>query len=164
MMPRELYVLRPDRVQIIPGKNFLPKAFRYCIGKSKLDYNVDAINGIAKILHIKNFHPTSDWYGLSPIEAAAYSIDQHNSAAAWNQSLLQNGARPSGAIVVKDDKYICEEQFDRLKEQVKENFSGYENAGKPIILEGGLAWQDISLSPKDMDLYNVKIVRQEILP
>ena len=155
-MPKELYVLRPDRVQVIPGKNFLPKAFRYSIGKNKFDYGVDAISGIAKILHIKNFHPSSDWYGLSPIEAAAYSIDQHNSAAAWNQSLLQNGARPSGAIVVKEEKHISEEQFSRLKEQVNENFSGFKNAGKPMILEGGLAWQDISLSPKDMDFIHCK--------
>ena len=58
------------------------------------------MTGRSTVLHLKTFNPLNDWYGLSPIEAAAYSIDQHNQAGAWNQAMLQNGARPSGAIVV----------------------------------------------------------------
>ena len=105
-------------------------------------------------------NPLCDWYGLSAIEAAAYSIDQHNNAASWNQALLQNGARPSGAIIVKGadgrPAELSDEQFGRLKEMIEEDFTGAANAGKPMILEGGLDWKEISLSPKDMDFIEGK--------
>ena len=52
-----------------------------------------------QILHLKLFHPANDHYGLSPIEAAATAIDIHNTAAGWNKALLDNSARPSGALV-----------------------------------------------------------------
>jgi phage portal protein BeeE len=88
---------------------------------------------------LKKFHPLNDWYGLSSIEAAAYSIDQHNEASAWNQALLQNGARPSGALIVKSGEngeggYLSEEQYVRVKNQMEDVYSGSANAGRPMLL------------------------------
>ncbi len=51
------------------------------------------------ILHLTLFHPADDHYGLSPMEAAAVALDIHNAAGAWNKALLDNAARPSGALV-----------------------------------------------------------------
>lgn len=158
--PLELHLLRPDRVSVIAGKNALPMGYRYKVGERVTDYAVDPISGISRVLHIHEFHPTDDWYGLSPIEAAAYSIDQHNQAGAWNQALLQNGARPSGALVVKGaeggPQALSEDQYYRIKQQIEEQFSGPENAGRPLLLEGGLDWREMSLSPKDMDFLETK--------
>jgi len=100
---KELHFLRPDRVEIVPGKHALPAGYIYKIGEHKVFYPVDSLTGQSDVLHIKNFHPTDDWYGMSPIEAASYSIDLHNQAMKWNQSLLQNGARLSGALILKSD-------------------------------------------------------------
>ncbi len=155
----ELYTLRPDRVSVIAQDGFMPECYRYTIGDKYKDYGVDSITGASQILHIKNFNPLHDWYGLSSIEAAAYSIDQHNQAAAWNQALLQNGARPSGAVVVNNrdgNNTLSEEQYCRLKHMIDDKFSGPHNAGKPLLLEGGLEWKDMSLSPKDMDFIESK--------
>jgi HK97 family phage portal protein len=99
--PKELYNLRPDRVSISTDKNGYINNYSYNAGNKDIKYPVDKITGRSAILHYKNFHPLNDHFGLSPIEAAAYSIDQHNAAARWNQALLQNGAKPSGALVVK---------------------------------------------------------------
>src|SRR6185369_7877281 len=119
--PLELHVLRPDRVAVIPGSGGVPKAYRYTIDTKSVDVPVDAISGQSRILHVKNFHPLDDWYGLSPMEAAAYSIDQHNQCGAWNQALLQNGARPSGALMVKAGEgqpgNLSEMQYTRLRAQ-----------------------------------------------
>ena len=158
----ELYTLRPDRMQVIAGENFnfIPAGYRYNINHTHIDYITDPITGLAKILHIKNFHPLSDWYGLSSIEAAAYSIDQHNQASAWNQSLLQNGANPTGAIIVKNSDgkpgMLTESERQNLRNSIEENFSGSKNAGTPLILEGGLDWKEMSLSPRDMDYIESK--------
>ncbi|MFQ3307492.1 MAG: HK97 family phage portal protein [Candidatus Midichloriaceae bacterium] len=159
-LPKEIYSLRPDRVNVIAGENFLPLGYQYKVGDKEQNFYTDQVSGLGRILHIKNVNPISDWYGLSAVEAASYSIDQHNNAAAWNQSLLQNGARPCGAIVVKGNDNmpsdLSDEQYHRLKEMINDDFTGAANAGKPMILEGGLDWKEISMSPKDMEFIEGK--------
>lgn len=158
--PQELHLLRPDRVAVIAGKHAMPSGYRYSVSDSHKDYPVDPISGHSAILHVKNFHPAHDWYGLSPVEAAAYSIDQHNQSSAWNQALLQNGARPSGALVVRaqggESGTLSDDQYVRLRQQMDEQFSGSDNAGRPLLLEGGLEWKEMSLSPQDMDFVQAK--------
>ena len=158
--PLELHVLRPDRIAVIPGAGGIPKAYRYTIDARSIDIPVDAISGQSRVLHVKTFHPLDDWYGMSPVEAAAYSIDQHNQCGAWNQALLQNGARPSGALLVKAGDgqagTLSESQYQRLKVQLDDQFSGSINAGRPLLLEGGLEWKEMSMSPRDMDFLNIK--------
>jgi HK97 family phage portal protein len=158
--PLELHSLRPDRIAIIPGQGGIPKAYRYKVGERSMEIAVDSLSGQSRLLHLKHFHPLDDWYGMSPIEAAAYSIDQHNECSAWNQALLQNGARPSGALLVKPEHgnagTLSEQQYSRLKQQIDEQFSGAVNAGRPLLLEGGLEWKEMSLSPRDMDFVGIK--------
>jgi HK97 family phage portal protein len=160
MPPRELHLLRPDRMMVIAGKSAMPAGYRYTVGDQSVDFPVDRVTGRSRILHLKSFHPLNDWYGLSPVEAAAYSIDQHNQSGAWNQALLQNGARPSGALVVRSDAglggVLSEDQYSRVKQQIDEQFSGPSNAGRPLLLEGGLDWKEMSLTPKDMDFIEAK--------
>jgi HK97 family phage portal protein len=83
-----------------------------------------------------------------------------NQSSVWNQALLQNGARPSGALVIKPSEgavnYLTKEQFTRLQDQLNEKFMGGINAGRPLLLEGGLEWQEMSYSPKDMDFIEAK--------
>ena len=155
-LPLELWTLRPDRMRVVPGAQGIPESYRYAVGGKSVDFAVDSMTGRAKILHIKSFHPLDDWYGMSPLEAAAVSIDQHNDAAKWNASLLQTGGRPSGALVYKpahpdSSDTMTEEQRQVLKSEMEQYFSGAENAGRPLVLEGGLDWKEMSLSPKDMD-------------
>lgn len=159
--PLELHILRPDRLSILTDRQGYISHYIYEEGGKKTKYKVDKFSGKCDILHLKNFHPTNDHYGLSPIEAAAYSIDQHNQSAMWNQALLQNGAKPSGALVVKPQDEgglgsLTDDQFLRISKQIEEQFTGHNNAGKPIVLEGGMDWKELSLSPKDMDFIKAK--------
>ena len=160
-LPAELYALRPDRMKIIPGAGGWPKAFVYGVSGQEHAFPVDPVTGKSAVLHLKTFHPTDDYYGLSPLEAAAYSIDVHNAASSWNKALLDNSARPSGALVFepKDGNgALSKEQFDRLKAEMEENFQGSRNARRPLLLEGGLKWQQMAFSPADMDFINAKHV------
>ena len=91
--PRELVPLRPDRMQVIPGAKGWVEGYRYSVNGAFV--NLPAAN----VLHLKLFNPLDDYYGLSPLEAAAQSLDTHNAAAAWNKAMLDNAARPSGALV-----------------------------------------------------------------
>jgi hypothetical protein len=74
--PSELYVLRPDRVIVVPGADGWPVGWEHRVGANARRFERDPVSGDAPILHVKLFNPTDDWYGLSPMEAAAFSIDR----------------------------------------------------------------------------------------
>lgn len=152
--PSELYVLRPDRMSVILGADGWPVGWEHRVGSNVRRFERDPVTSEAPILHLKLFNPTDDHYGLSPMEAAAFSIDIHNSGGAWNKALIDNAARPSGALVFSGaggaDR-LSEDQFRRLKQELEDMHVGAANAGRPMLLEGGLEWQPMSLSPAEMD-------------
>ena len=158
---RELYVLRPDRMKVIPGARGWPAAYEYSTGGKSGRFEMDAARGRAPILHMRLFHPSNDHYGFSPIEAAALGIDLHNAAAGWNKALLDNGARPSGALIyhgADGNPNLSQDQLSRLKQELSDNYQGPANAGRPLLLEGGLDWKEMSFNPKDMDFIQSKHV------
>lgn len=149
----ELQILRPDRVKIVNDGNYY--IYKYTIDGQSYNFSHPE-NGLSDILHIKNFNPINDHYGMSGLSVATNSIDQHNKAINWNKSLLSNGARPSGAIVNGSSSQLTDDQFNRLKEQINDDISGAENTGKIMILDGGLEWKEMSINPKDMDFIETK--------
>ncbi len=159
--PRELYALRPDRMKVVPGPDGWPQGFDYTVAGSTVRFDQGAASLDAKvppILHLTLFNPLDDYYGLSPLEAAAVAVDTHNAAAKWNKALLDNAARPSGALVYggAEGAILSEPQFERLKKELDEQYTGARNAGRPLVLEGGLDWKPMALSPKDMDFMEAK--------
>lgn len=156
-LPHEIYVLRSDRMRVIPSKDGWPEAYEYCVGAKKHRFNMRGET--EPILHIKTFHPSDDHYGLSPLNAAATALDIYNSACKWSKSLLDNAARPSGAIVYKGVDgagTMSDEQYNRLLDEIETNHTGSGNAGRPMLLEGGLDWKQMGFSPSDMEFQKTK--------
>jgi HK97 family phage portal protein len=154
---REIYCLRPDRMSVVTGRDGWPAAYVYSAAGESLRFEMRR-GGVEPILHIRLFNPLDDIYGFAPLAAAQMALDTHNAASFWNKALLDNSARPSGALVYAgpDGGHLTDSQFDRLKQELEENFSGADNAGRPLLLEGGLDWKTLSLSPKDMDFSETK--------
>ena len=150
--PDELWALRSDRVKVVPGRSGWPEAWDYSVDGRSVRI-ARAADGWAPVMHLKLWHPLDDWYGLSPLEAAAQGVDAHNAAGAWNKALLDNAARPSGALVygARDGERLTNDQFEALKAQLDENYAGTANAGRPVLLEGGMDWKPLSLTPAEMD-------------
>ena len=161
--PTELYNLRPDRIQIRTGQRAMPQSYDYMIGGQIVEsYEVDQATGNSKIKHIKMFNPLDDYYGMSPIQASSVDIDQHNLANKHNVNLLQNGARPSGAVIFKPKDetggsvQLSDNQRSQLQSDINSRFAGTGNAGRPMLLEGDFDWKEMGLSPKDMDFIQLK--------
>lgn len=157
--PLELYPLRPDRVKIIPGPGGLPAGYEYSVGGMHKTLSCDPLTGHSCILHLKNFHPLNDWYGMSAMEAAAQSIDQHNAVAGHNLALLQNGGRPSGGLIVRPaphSRVANDAQMRSLRQDLQEMYAGHKNAGQILVLEGDCEWREMGLSPKDLDFIEGK--------
>lgn len=155
-LPRELYLLPPECVTVHPGRNVFPERYEYRSKQGAMtNYSVDQLTGRSELLHSRTFNPLDPWRGLSPMVAASFGVDVFNAGQQWNLSLLQNGARPPGALIVKNGdgstSTLSDDQFIRLRSQIEEQYSGPSNAGRPMLLEGGLEWQEMGVNPKDMD-------------
>jgi HK97 family phage portal protein len=154
---RELYCLRPDRMRVVPGEDGWADAYEYSVSGRSVRFDQNA-TPVPPILHLTAFHPLDDHYGLSALEAAAVAVDVHNAAAKWNKALLDNSARPSGALVYDgpEGALLSDNQYERLKRELEMTYQGATNAGRPLLLEGGIDWKPMSLSPRDMDFMETK--------
>ncbi|MBF9036025.1 phage portal protein [Rhodobacterales bacterium HKCCE2091] len=151
--PAELHVLRSDRMSLVPGSDGWAVAYDYTVGNRKHRFPAELI------CHFRTFHPSDDHYGLAPLQAAATAIDVHNSASRWSKALLDNAARPSGAIVYRGADGaggLTEEQFIRLQAEMESHHTGARNAGRPMLLDGGLDWKPMGFSPSDMEFQKTK--------
>ncbi|BDA83683.1 portal protein [Aureimonas sp. SA4125] len=171
-VPRALFVLRPDRMRVIEGRDGWPEAYEYRVGGSVRRIAAEGgetgggsgegpgarRDGPGGLLHIRLFHPLADTQGFAPLSAARAALDLHNAAARWNKALLDNSARPSGALVYQPGEAgnLSPDQFDRLKLELESGYTGAARAGRPMLLEGGLDWKAMGLSPKDMDFIEAK--------
>jgi HK97 family phage portal protein len=162
-MPRELYLLRPDRMRVKASKTSIPAGYDYMLGgKVVKTYDADPNTGQSEVKHMKLWNPLDDYYGLSPLMAAAVDIDNHNEINKHNIALLRNGARPTGAIVFRpsDERgmpvQLSDGQRQQLNDDLRTRFQGSGNAGRPLLLEGDFDWKEMGLSPRDMDFLQQK--------
>ena len=156
-LPGELHVLRSDRMALVPGADGWPVAYDYTVGAKR--HRFDMTGGVQPVCHIRSFHPQDDHYGFSPLQAAAVAIDVHVAASRWSKALLDNAARPSGAIVYKGadgQSSLSADQYDRLLGEMEAHHQGARNAGRPMLLEGGLDWKPMGFSPSDMEFQKTK--------
>ena len=155
--PQELHVLRSDRMSVVPGADGWPVAYEYAVNGRKHKFDV---SGLRKpVCHIRSFHPQDDHYGFSPMQAAAMAMDVHNAASRWSKALLDNAARPSGAIVyhgAEGQGHLSADQYERLVSEMETHHQGARNAGRPMLLEGGLDWKPMGFSPSDMEFQKTK--------
>lgn len=155
--PVELHVLRSDRMSVVPGADGWPVAYEYAVSGRKHRFAIG--EGPSPVCHLKSFHPQDDHYGFSPLQAAAQAVDVHNAASRWSKALLDNAARPSGAIVYSGadgQGSLSNDQYDRLLMEMESMHQGARNAGRPMLLEGGLDWKPMGFSPSDMEFQKTK--------
>ena len=157
--PVDLYALRPERVTVEADARGWPVAYRYRAGDVVTCLIAEDPLGRPAVVHVKTLNPLDDHYGLGCLGAASGAIAIHNAATRWNKALLDNAARPSGALVYDPGEpgaSLTSDQFDRLRAQMEESFAGSANAGRPMLLDGGMKWQAMSMTPADMDFVALK--------
>jgi hypothetical protein len=136
--PVELFALRPERVSVVAGADGWPAAYAYKVGERALTIPLIDEDASPNLIHIRHFHPADDHCGAGCLAAAEQAVATHNAAAEWNRALLENAARPSGAMIYDagDTHGLTTEQFDRLREELNRAYAGAGNAGRPMLLEG----------------------------
>ena len=139
---------------IEPLKTGVGYAIRTRSGRRTIRPNA---HGWMNVLHLRALDPASHAFAMSPLQAAGRAVDIHNAGANWTKALIDNAARPSGALIYgKEGAHLSPDQFSRLKDELDTAHSGARNAGRPMLLEGGLDWKPMGLTPTDMDFISAR--------
>lgn len=92
--------------------------------------------------------------GLPRLSAIKLDVELRLKGTEHNTSVMDNGARPSGALNLKSG--ITYEQGKDIQEKIQAELGGSQNAGKVLVFGGGEAqWLPLSMNPKDMDWVNL---------
>lgn len=137
--PAEICTLRPERVSVVSDERGSPTAYLYRVAGRVTRYErMDAL-GRRQMAHLKSLHPRDDHYRMGCLEAACAAATVHNGASRWKKALLDNAARPSGALVYDpaDGSTLSTDQFARLKEELAAESSGSGNAGRRCCWRAG---------------------------
>lgn len=156
-IPAVFWALRPERMSLQTDANGWPKNWIYRLGHKTELFPAEGDAARPGLLHIRSFDPLDDHLGVGVLASAADAVSLLNMSSRWNRALLANAARPSGALVLEgDDGPLSAEQFDRLREEIEAGFQGAVNAGRPMLLEGGLKWQPLAMTPAEMDFARLR--------
>jgi len=153
----ELWPLRPDWLEITSFSMGLPVTCSYTPSDTYEESTVKQYQ-FSELMIWAEYNPLFRWRGLSPLYSAAYSIDTLNEYAKSNKAMLENGMTPSG--VLWTDSEVSDTSFNRLQEQFNGKYAGAKNSGKPMILDGGLKWQGMSFTPREMEFVSGKRLSQ----
>lgn len=154
-IPAELWVKKSHKVRVKPGRNMVA-AYEYNAAFGGVEWPVDQVTGRCDLLHIKSTSLTDDFYGMSPLTAAAINVDQMNEIDVWNYSMLNRGPSfrgvftSSGSDLTAGDITLIREQLESRK------YSGARSGGNIPIMPAGLAYQSTELNPSDMAIIEAK--------
>src|SRR3990167_2702539 len=152
---KEMYLLRPDQVELIPDVQKGVKGYRYNVnGKSNILKRED-------VLHIRYYNPSGALDGLAPFEAAKNMVETDSSAIEHMRFLILNRAVPDGMLVFPVG--TKREDIERLKRMWESRHQGSKNAGKVGVMWNGMDFKQTSINPKDMEYINLrKMARDEL--
>jgi len=154
--PKEIWVISPLDMWVIPDKNNFIKGYIYRAGTQQIPLNID------EVIMFNYPDPLNPYGGISPSQAAANSLETDKYSAQWNRNFFYNSAEPQG--VISSPNGLTDDQFERLQEQWNDKYKGVDNAKRTALLEGGATYTAIQISQKDMDFFNLRQMnRDEIL-
>lgn len=161
--PAELIVVSPELVEVKKNRDGFISSIevqstsgpKWIFNRADDQFRFFTKDGNQEIWQIKGFNSKQTGRGKSKLTSVSYEIDQYLQVAIHNLSLLKNGMRPSGAFSTPPDTTLDDDQFERLKEQIENFYSGGENAGNTLVLDNGLEFKEMGINPKDMDFLNM---------
>lgn len=92
--------------------------------------------------------------GRSRLSRAGSAVENAQAANDFSRNFLNNGAQPSG--VLSTPGVIGPDALSRLREDFDRRHKGADNAGRVMILDGGLAWTPSQISPEDAELLETR--------
>lgn len=157
--PRELWLIRPDWVKVIPSKDKIIDHYIYCPG-GNINQGVDIPKD--NMIQFKYFHPMNPYRGKGSVQAAALPLDIHTFAQEYNRNFFFNSAIPS--LVFTTDQKLQDTTIKRFINQWQATYGGRAKSNKIAFLGGGLKIDKVSVGGKEMDFTEQqRMMRDDIL-
>jgi HK97 family phage portal protein len=150
--PRELWPLRPDRMQVLREEGRLVYRYSRSDGK-QVDLRPE------DVLHI----PGLSFDGIVGYSVLANqrAVELALAAEEYGTAIWRNNARPG--IVLSHPKTLSRGAIERLVVQFEE-LKGPGNANKTVVMEEGLALNEVGIPPEDAQYIETrKFQRMEII-
>ncbi|OFV83294.1 MAG: hypothetical protein A2W26_04245 [Acidobacteria bacterium RBG_16_64_8] len=137
--PKEMYVLRPDRVTVVPGGKDEPAVIGYLYERQGIKYRFAA----NEVIHLRTFNPNDEFYGQSAIQAGQATILGDFMAEQQQNKLLENMGVVPGFLKVTGSS--TSDQRDELRKDWEQG----RKLGKTAVLRHDVDWKPTGLSPND---------------
>jgi HK97 family phage portal protein len=133
------------------------------MGTKRLEYKISSGTQTETLQRDQVFHVPNMSFdgviGLSPLSYAAETIRLGLSYEKFGVNFYGNGAMPSGTF--ESPNPLSDTAYDRLKKDIKENYTGLKHAGIPMLLEEGMKWNQVTINPIDAQLLESKYFQIE---
>ena len=183
---KKLTLVRPNEVteiKVVDGMPFSYKISQGFFGRTKLarfdnsanyvfETNIKNKMPFNEVAHFFNNNPILDFRGLSIVVALINDIEVLYQGRTWNRNLLENEGRPSGVLFYPPVSTGASRPLvgggqqkgtKKVEEEAKHFFAGAENAGKVLILKGGLQFKEVTYKMRDIDFQaGLKFSRESI--
>lgn len=151
----ELWPYYPDNIKPVRSKQEFISSYKYT------DAGIIKYIEPKDIIHFMFIDPGNMFWGMSPLQAAGRVVDTEVEMTKWNKVALQNRAISDGVFSFKES--MTDSQWTEARKQIREQHMGAEHARNPWVLSGGATWQQMSLSPIDMDfIAGKKMTREDV--
>jgi len=154
--PKEIWVINPMDMWVVPDKEEFIKGYIYRAGIEQMPLDKDEVI----FFSLPDF--LNPYNGIGPAQAAATALESDKYSSQWNRNFFYNNAEPQGILTMPD---VSDDDFDRLKAEWNDKHKGVDNAKRTAMVRGeGVTYTAIQISQKDMDFFNLRNQsRDEIL-
>lgn len=145
---REMWNIPSQIIRPVAGDKMEPvRGYKYLTSDTLIPYD--------QVIHLKYWTPEyfngQNLVGLSPLRASLRLITKSNSSFDSSVGALQNQGA-FGIISAEKDTDLTEEQADMIESRLREKVGGPANRGKNIVTSATLKWQQMGMSPVDLNI------------
>lgn len=142
-----------DRItSLVPIRPDLVSVRRLGGGSLEYRWSADGQSYVRRgedILHIRGFGG-GPLGGVSALTVCRRAFGQAMSIDSASSSFFANGVRASGVMRTKDS--LTGEQRKAAEDLLQEKFAGAMNAGRPMLLDRDMQWEQITINPEDAQM------------
>jgi HK97 family phage portal protein len=148
----QLYPFARDEFSVEPGNGRLYGRFQVHTQSGTRWHEPD------EVIYLRNAHSRNLYEVLSPTDVALSHINLGRSMVTAIKSALRNAVRPGGIVTVEGE--LSNEGFERMRQEIAQNYQGVYNTGATVLFEGGATYapamgatlKDMALGPLQEDV------------
>lgn len=148
----EMHNLRPDFVTVVVNKDTgTVDGYKYKVagGGKELVFEPE------EVIASHYCSPLGAYKGQSMLKAAALTVYTEQQLNQYHANVLKNGGKVEGLLTYKVES-LTDEQIKRIKTEFKKKFAGASKSGEPMVLYGGLEYENLGLTPTELSYIESK--------